>query len=356
MAHAFERIVFFQASAADRERIHALKLLYPELSSTRTIFLHHTAELDGLAPTALLVCCGKSAAHAYRAALDAGITYLISFDEFLSKATQIIPLKASATFGDVLLAFLPETLRRQASGIFSLYGFNPVAVDSPQALQRELKHGATIVVFDQDMPTLKTRVSEIREKIFSLLRAERRAHRQLAVILVKDFEQGSLFGDVTTMAKDVSNALLAPTEFLEYIRNYLSDFHAAHATWKLRIGHSTGLAQSTYTGRPSPWLGLADVKCGFQLMHDKAYHEYTHAREQMLIETRDLAARMAVTEWLFDKALAQEADSLGKNLAVRSEMPKLFEIQRASILPEAPSTGNGETIHPKSDDNELTGQ
>lgn len=333
MAYAFERIVFFQASAADRERIHALQMLYPPLTHARTAFVHYAAELENFESTALLVCCGNSAAAAYRTALDSGLTCLLSFENFLTKAAQLITLTASAVFGEVVLAFLPETLRRQASGIFSLYGFNPVAVDSSQALLRELKHGAAIVVFDQDMPSLRGRVNESREKIFSLLRAERRAHRQLAVVIIKDFDQGSLFGDMTTMAKDVSNAMLSPAEFLEYIRNYLSDFHAAHATWKLRIGHTTGLAHSTYTGRPSPCLGLADVKGGFQLMQDKAYHEYSHAREQMLIETRDLAARMAVTEWLFDKALAQEAESVGKSLAVKTEMPRLFDIQRAHAHP-----------------------
>lgn len=329
MAYAFERIVFFQASAADRERIHALQMLHPALTPARTSFVHQAPELDSLEPTALVVCCGSSAAHAYRAALEYGLTCLLSFEQFLPHAAPLIRLTAAAVYGEVVLAFLPEALRRQASGIFSLYGFNPVAVDSSQALLRELKHGAAIVVFDQDMPSLRGRVNESREKIFSLLRAERRAHRQLAVVIIKDFDQGSLFGDMTTMAKDVSNAMLSPAEFLEYLRNYLSDFQAAHATWKLRMGNATGLAHSTYTGRPSPCLGLADVKCGFQLMHDKAYHEYTHAREQMLIETRDLAVRMAVTEWLFDKALAQEAETLGKSLAVKTEIPRLFDIQRA---------------------------
>jgi hypothetical protein len=347
MAYAFERIVFFQASAADRERIHALQLLHPTLTPARTAFMHHAAELETLEPTALLVCCGRSAAHAYRTALDRGLTCLLSFETFLTTAPQLIQLTVSAAFGEVVLAFLPEALRRQASGIFSLYGFHPVAVDSSQALLRELKHGACIVVFDQDMPSLRGRVNESREKIFSLLRTERRTHRQLAVVIIKDFDQGSLFGDMTTMAKDVSNAMLSPAEFLEYIRNYLSDFHAAHATWKLRIGNTTGLAHSTYTGRPSPWLGLADVKGGFQLMQDKAYHEYMHAREQMLIETRDLAARIAVTEWLFDKALAQEAESAGKSLAVKTEMPRLFDIQRAHTQapqqsPQPPLLDGGE--------------
>ncbi|GAB4425120.1 MAG: hypothetical protein OHK0011_06140 [Turneriella sp.] len=333
MAYAFERIVFFQASAADRERIHALKLLHPKLTAARTVFVHHTAEFASLEQKALIVCCGDSVRAAYSAALDNGLCSLVSLKTFIAMAAQVIELTASAAFGEVVLAFLPETLRRQASGIFSLYGFNPVAVDSSQALLRELKHGASIVVFDQDMPSLKGRVHESREKIYALLRAERRAHRQLAVIIIKDFDQGSLFGDMTTLAKDVSNAMLSPTEFIEYIRNYLSDLHAAHATWKLRIGNTTGLAYSTYTGRPSPCLGLADVKSGFQLMQDKAYHEYMHAREQMLIETRDLAARMAVTEWLFDKVLAQEAELVGKSLAVKAEIPRLFDVPRAHTQP-----------------------
>lgn len=328
MAYAFERIVFFQASAADRERIHALMLLCPTLNATRTAFVHQINELNTLHCNDLLVCCGNSAALLYRPALERGFTRLLPFEAFLPSAMQLANLTSVAAFGDVVLAFLPDVLRRQASGIFSLFGFNPVPVDSPAALLRELKHGATIVVFDQDMPSLKGRATEAREKIFSLLRAERRAHRQLVVVLIKDFEQGSLFSDMTTMAKDVSNAMLSPAEFLEYIRNYLSDFHAAHATWKLRVGHTTGLAHSTYAGRPSPFLGLADVKSGFQLMHDRAYHEYMHVREQMMIELRDLASRMAVTEWLFDKTLAQTAESLGKNLAVKTELPRLFEVER----------------------------
>jgi hypothetical protein len=346
MAYAFERIVFFQASAADRERIHALQLLHPALTPARTAFMHHTAELETLEPSALLVCCGRSAARAYRTALERGHVFLLAFENFLAAAPQLIQLSTSAAFGEVVLAFLPDVLRRQASGIFSLYCFHPVAVDSTQALLRELKHGACIVVFDQDMPSLKGRVSESREKVFALLRAERRAHRQLAVVIVKDFEQGSLFGDLTSLAKDVSNAMLSPAEFLEYIRNYLSDFHAAHATWKLRVGHTTGLAHSTYTGRPSSWLGLVDIKGGFQLMQDKAYHEYMHAREQMLIETRELAARIAVTDWLFDKALAQEAESAGRSLAVKTEMPRLFDRQRAHTQapqhnPQPPLTKDG---------------
>jgi hypothetical protein len=134
---------------------------------------------------------------------------------------------------------------------------------------KELKHGAGLVVFDQDMPGLKGRVAESREKIFSLLRAERRQQRQLAVIIIKDFDQGSLFGDMVTMAKDVSNAMLSPVEFLEFMRNYLCDFHTAHATWRVRIGNATGLAHSTYGGRPSVSLGLADIKSAFQLSQDR---------------------------------------------------------------------------------------
>lgn len=330
MAHAFERFVFFQASAADRERIHALQLLHKRLTPARTVFLHTPAELEALLPDDLLVCCGTSLPQAYRIATELGHVTVITLERFLLRSGAIIDMGGSAVFGEVVLAFLPDRLRRQAMRIFSLYGFNPVAVDSSQALLRELKHGASIVAFDQDMPSLKGRVHESREKIFALLRAERRAHRQLAVVIIKDFDQGSLFGDMTTMAKDVSNAMLSPAEFLEFIRNYLSDFHASHATWKLRVGHNTGLAHATYTGRPSPCLGLGDIKSAFQLLHDKAYHEYAHAREQMLVETQDLAVRMAVTDWLFDKSLAHEAEAAARSLAVRSEIPRLFDIQPPS--------------------------
>lgn len=325
MAYAFERFVFYHASAADRERVSALQILHPRLTPARTFFIHSTAEFAELMPNDLLICCGDSFSGAYRALVDAGATTALSLSYFQAHAARVLALQATPVFGEVVLAFLPDLLKKQATRIFSLYGFNPVAVDSSQSLLRELKHGAAIVVFDQDMPVLKGRVNESREKIFSLLRAERRQRSQLAVVIIKDFDQGSLFGDMTTMAKDVSNAMLAPAEFLDFIRNYLSDFHAAHATWKLKLGHSTGLAHSTYTGRPSSCLGLGDIKSAFQLSQDKAYHEFSHAREQMLVEAQDLAVRMAVTEWLFDRQLALEADQLHKNLIVKTEVPRLFD-------------------------------
>lgn len=325
MAYAFERFVFFHASAADRERVSALQILHTRLTPARTFFIHNNTEFGELMPNDLLICCGDSFSAAHRALSEAGVITALSLADFQLHAGRLLALQSSSAFGEVVLAFLPDLLKKQAMRIFSLFGFNPVAVDSSQGLLRELKHGASIVVFDQDMPALRGRVSESREKIFSLLRAERRAHRHLSVLIIKDFDQGSLFGDMTTMAKDVSNAMLSPNEFLEFIRNYLSDFHAAHATWKLRMGNATGLAHSTYSGRPSPCLGLADVKSAFQLSQDKAYHEFAHAREQMLVETQDLFVRMAVTEWMFDRRLAQEADNYQKNIIIKTELPRIFD-------------------------------
>ncbi len=325
MAYAFERFVFFQASSADRERVAALQILYPNLKPARIHFAESGIELENLAPGDLLVCCGDTLAGAYRHALSAGHITAMTLAQFQTHAAHTLQLQSPAVFGEVVLAFLPDLLRVQAMRMFSLFGFNPVAVDSTQGLLKELKHGAGIVVFDQDMPVLKNRVHESREKIFSLLRSERRQHRQLAVLIIKDFDQGSLFGDMTTLAKDVSNAMLSPSEFLEFIRNYLCDFHVSHATWKLKAGNATGLSQATYTGRPSAYLGLADVKNAFQMLQDKAYHEFMHAREQMLVETHDLAVRMTATEWLFDRELAHEAEVLQKNLLMKAEMPRVFD-------------------------------
>ncbi len=340
MAYAFERFVFFQASAADRQSISALSQVGERLDPARTAFYHHLHELADLRPRDLLICCGTSLAVASRAAHELGHVATLRLGDFQNGVHSFLNLQSTSIFGEVVLAFLPEILKRQAMRIFSLFGFNAVSVDSSQGLMKELKHGAGIVVFDQDMPVLKGRVAESREKIFSLLRAERKAQRQLAVIIIKDFDQGSLFGDMMTMAKDVSNAMLSPAEFLEFIRNYLCDFHTSHATWRVRLGNATGLAHSTYAGRPSVSLGLSDIKCAFQHSQDKAYHEYSHAREQMIVEARDLSARMAVTEWLFDRQLAQEADAQQKSLIVKNEMPRLFEISRAPEPASEPAPGS----------------
>lgn len=59
-------------------------------------------------------------------------------------------------------------------------------------------------------------------------------------------------------------------------------------------------------------FGLADIKSAFQLSQDRAYGEFAHAREQIIAESRDLAARMAVTQWLFDRQLRAELTRIRK--------------------------------------------
>lgn len=325
MAYAFERFVFFQATSHERERIRAAQLLYPQLQPKNTAFFESLSDLDNLGESDLLVCCNQTLAYVYRRVAELAHLAVVDLEKFLLRAGTIVDLGGAPVFGEVVLAFLSEPLRKQASRIFSLYGFDPVSVDTPPALQRELRHGASIVILDQDLPCIKARVGEVREKVFALLRSERHLQRRLAVVIVKDFDQGSLFNDMTTLAKDVANAMLSPHEFLGFMRDYLADFHTAHATWRLRMGHTTGLVQATYSDRPSPYLGLKDLKSAFQYSLDKAYLDHASAREQMLVEAQALAARQTVTEWFFDKELEREANSLGRSLVAKTEFPHFFE-------------------------------
>ncbi|MBV6492629.1 MAG: hypothetical protein LDLANPLL_00625 [Turneriella sp.] len=339
MAYAFERIFFHQASVADRERIAALQILYPHFTRERVEFIDSDLELDKVLSTDLLVCCGQSLKASYTRIAAKGHVQVLSLDELLIAPARVFELQVSTIFGETILAFLAEPLKSQTMRMFSLFGFNPIAVDSIPTLLKELKHRASIVVFDQDMPTIqKSRVQENRAKIYSLLRAERKQRRQLSVIIIKDFDQGSLFADMSTLAKDVSNAMLSPQEFLEFIRSYLCDYHVAQATWKLKSGNFTGLSQASYAGRPTAHLGLSDIKSAFELFQDRAYQDYTLLREQLLVETHDLAVRMRVTEWLFDKQLAIEADLLEKNLLIRTQVPRALEKTAARVQISEPKT------------------
>ncbi|HRP69691.1 MAG TPA: hypothetical protein PLY93_09185 [Turneriella sp.] len=347
MAYAFERFVFYQTTVAERERVAALQILYPQLTRDRVLFIDSDLELETLEPNDFLVCANDSLHYAYPRAFAMGYVGLLTFADFIKTPAHFIDLQASTIFGEVVLAFLSEPLKKQAVRLFSLFGFNPIAVDSLPILLKELKHRASLVVFDQDMPTQpKQRGAENRTKIFSLLRAERKQRRQLSVIIIKDFDQGSLFSDMTTQAKDVSNAMLSPQEFLEFIRNYLCDFHTAHATWKLKTGTNTGLAKANYTGRPTAHLGLNNIKEAFEIFQDRSYQEFILLREQLLAETLDLSVKMRATDWLFDKQLAQAADSAQKNLLIRAQLPRALEKSSLQIQvnegkpSEEPSTGD----------------
>lgn len=156
--------------------------------------------------------CWSAAARPSRSrrkAHEIGHVATLRLAEFQRAAESFLHLQSTAVFRDYM-AFLPEVLKRQAMRIFTLFGFNAVSVELvAQGLMKELKHGAGLVVFDQVVRASKVAWPRV-VKICSLLRAERRQQRQLAVIIIKDFDQGSLFGDMVTMAKILQTRCYRP--------------------------------------------------------------------------------------------------------------------------------------------------
>ncbi|MCX7632914.1 MAG: hypothetical protein N2Z22_06245 [Turneriella sp.] len=299
MASAFSRVVFFQASAFHRQAISALSSLFSHLQAQHLLFIDRLTELSRLDATDLVICCSAPFAACARAAREAGLCYLTNWERFLALAPALSKLQTNAPFGEVLLAFLKPRPAGQMAALFRIFGFRTIIVDSLPNLERELRNGAALVVLDQDLPLLAHRATELRRKVLALLRHQRKLHRHLAVIILKDFSQGSLFDDVVSEAKEVSNALLSQEEFFEFIGNYLCDLHVAHAVWKLKEGNAFGLVQTNLSGRPSLQMALKDLKTSFCRMQEKSYRDYTTVRKQMVEESFLLRLRVAVTDWLW---------------------------------------------------------
>jgi hypothetical protein len=78
-------------------------------------------------PTCGRVTCwsaaGSSLAVASRTAHEIGHVATLRLAEFQRAAESFLHLQSTAVFGEVVLAFLPEVLKRQAMRIFTLFGF-----------------------------------------------------------------------------------------------------------------------------------------------------------------------------------------------------------------------------------------
>jgi len=338
MSYAFDRFLFFDTSLEDRKSIARLCEMHPRLNHQTIAFPDHAGDLAHTGEKDLLITGNRAADPFRKDTRFFSNAARIALSDFEIHCARITQLKFSNIFGDVVLAFLPEHTSRISRSLFSLFGFQPIVAENTQSLLRALKNGAGIVVFDQDMPGHTSRLTESREKIFSLLRAHKIQHKNFAVILIKDFEQGSLFGDMSSQARDIANALLSPEEYNYFIYQYLIDFQFAHAIKLMRaqMHPQFGLIKYSKPNDISAITGLQDIKCAFTHSQSDDYAVYTKQREHALLELQDLHLRQMLTAHFISApneptiSLIKEATHIVENFSQKILFPRVNEDARES--------------------------
>lgn len=310
-----EKIIFYQIISPEREKVRDLITLMRDVCNMPVLFAEKEAQLHSfLTPRSLTVFSQGKFPPVADYLYTHGYPFSMSFSEFCRNLHNISHLRVTAVHGEAVLAYLPSRCVRFYSSLFELYGYHTIEVESIPALTKALKQGINYVVFDQDMPGHRQKISETRQRVLDLLKHHRKSHPLFALSVIKDFDQGSLFNDIGSGTRDVVNIMLSPDEYSLFLLNYLSDFLMAKIQETLgEPGKSGGpLPFGKKGSRISFSLGMRDAKSVYRAFLDDDYHIHQRLRDTALDELSALQLKTTMTKWISDYLLDKHLDKLEK--------------------------------------------
>ena len=236
-----------------------------------------------------------------------GSPLAMKWNSFLSCFSELFKHINTPVRGEVALLFLLPSFNNILEGVFRLHGFKTNVVTSLARLEKIGQKKLSHIVFDQDLLGLKinrSRLGSTREEVITHLKRVCVNDRETTVFVVKDFQQGSLFDDMNSSVKDISNLLLSHEEYILFIKTFLKHFSFQKAVQEreklceeLRLPYSA----------KNPWKLLKNPKN----IYSELTGERAEGRERLKGPPEsDLAAssftdwriRELLLEWLFNYA------------------------------------------------------
>ena len=218
MYHRIKKIIFI---GLDDKQINLLTLLKGEFSESFEdmyfIFMQNEAELIyHIDVNCIVVSHSKIQASIIETMLKNGHPFYLEWADFLRYYHSIMSFQCRLNSQKICLAFLPENFMKLYKSMMSLYGYNVITADDPVDLEQILNSGIEYLVFDMDM-------NQVSEKIRFQVMQKINYHckKGLKVNVIKNFDKGSLFNDILSPIKEISNILLSPDEYTLFLRKYL---------------------------------------------------------------------------------------------------------------------------------------
>ncbi len=336
MKGSVQQVLFYQPSRAEAAVVESLRHIgIHEQPGIAWKIVQKESDLLSLSDSSTLVVSGlPSASRLGEILYSSGTSCFLPLQKFFQASPFLFQKFVPSIAGSVVLAYLPPALRNILRGIFRLFGYLVAEVDSATALEKEIAEGARLVVLSLDLHCDRGSC-ENREKILTYLKKEKKQKEDFSVNVIKDFEQGSLFNDINSSAKELTNTLLSPEEYIGFIIRYLYLFFIEKVDRKyaesfpaLRIFNSTGKKQ------PLSFAGsMRDARAAFEQM--RGTEDLARGRHNSSAELQNVEVKALMLEWL-PAYLEFRADR--EHRGIFTFMSDREESQR-SALPSFPSPG-----------------
>ena len=241
---------------------------------------------ENLNGSALLVSNEDHANELFPLMFEQGAPFFVPWEKFKASYYDILKLRKIKSSFSVILAFLPPVLNNTLDSIFKLYGYNVIVTDNFTDLQKSVSADASYIVLNQDLnllPKTTGKPAPKKEAILRYLKSVKVENQDIGISVIKDFNQGSLFDDISSSVKTICNLLLSPEEYILFIKRFLYEYTLKKILDFYEIENSTDSIRFLETGK------IKNDKMFIKLLKDnkKIYKEIIDRTENSKVKTEN---------------------------------------------------------------------
>ncbi len=344
--NSIKEILFYQIKSDDLAGAHAMETVLKGLSFRGNVIFADTESglLQNATMHSLVVSPLSSRGRLGNLMFHHGIAHYISLRDFLITGPRMVLAGEDNVIPKekVILAFLPLHIENLIHSILYRLGYRISLAHSAAMLTKLLESKPCCMILDSDISYFQSKIRIKRESMFREIRKSMDDNPDLSIILLKDFDQGSLFEDMQSSIRQISNILLSPQEFLLFLLKFISAFSYDLNTFLYQkiINNNPYLPENKPFNVKSIGVNFKNMKETFYKMADggvvkrmQKNHEYIKSMEKNAIFLQPFL-------WLQNHLLHTEANASRESFAFISSIPE---------LPAGNSTEKEEPFHKKKD-------
>ena len=285
------KFIFLDLSDQQISLVKALKEEYPELTGKMYwIFMKNADELFyHLDANSIIISNESDTLNNLNFMITIGHPFYMCWDDFLKYYQSLIYFQGLSSERNVCLAFIAENYMKLYKNLFLLYGFNVVTTNRTDELEEILSSDIEYLVFDLDMNLIPEKIRfQTMKKISYFCKKGLRAN------VIKNFDSGSLFNDILSPVKEITNILLSPEEYMLFIRKYLyiKEYENlikiySNGITPLLLHHQRDDAKGTLKPHPEIFSDLRDAKKSYNqilaMKNNPNYHEIVQKKNDIEI-------------------------------------------------------------------------
>lgn len=295
---AYRTILVLEESSTKRQAIESLNKAYPAISENfEWEFIDHPDQISEKLTQRTLVLCGENfRSEVHQILYTNGSPFCLNTDRFLQNYFNWTLPYSWPIRQSVVALFPPTELTPLLEQILNLYGFHLLSMHYPEEVENFFHEPVEFdyVILNIGMNNLD-KLS--RDRIMKKLKAT--VGSRVPVSLIKDFSQGSIYEDINSFAKNLSNLILSPEEYLVFLIHFLEKLEYTRLEETIEKNQKGKKINLQISGIKISPLNFEKMKDG-KTCYNETIDEKKRVPEisSFAPEAEKIAMRTALTEWL----------------------------------------------------------